>query len=143
MNKTLLRFAHALDGHLAGGAVPPSLYLKPNTAVTFTHCTVPAFEEFSFQLADATNTHALKRSVSEDPSIVEQMGNGSATGVYTFMGTNVGKTKVYLFVARTDNLAVGWAEVQVEIVAPAKDFVRTKAAYSDDSSSSSEKSSDK
>ncbi|KAK0718567.1 hypothetical protein B0T26DRAFT_803382 [Lasiosphaeria miniovina] len=118
----LLPFAESLDAHLLKFAVPPNQQFKPNTAVKTSSYKGPRGTEFSFQLAEATGTHAIKpaQPAAGDAAagrIVSPTRNGSATGEYRFLGQRIGKGKVQLIVARADNLAVGAAEVTVEITA--------------------------
>ena len=121
MNK-ILSMADALDKHLVAGAVSPSLYRTPDTTMDKTHLVVRGGEIFSFKLLNVANTLKLKPSIPEDGSIVSPQNNGSVEGVYTFGGKKIGKTKLCMYVARSDNLSVGWAEVEVEIVDPKADL---------------------
>ncbi|KAK0728883.1 hypothetical protein B0T26DRAFT_800522 [Lasiosphaeria miniovina] len=117
----LLGLAGALDSHLAKFAVPPATQLKPNTAVKAASWKGKRGAEFSFQLVDAKGTHVIK---SAEPvpgggaqELVSPMRNGTAAGEYPFIACREGKGKVYLVVAKADTLAVGVAEVTVEVVA--------------------------
>ena len=123
LDKLLLPLAGALDAHLLKGAVPSSAQLKPNTKLqTPSSYEGPRGAAFSFRLADAKGTHAIKPAEPTPGSygtrpvaVVTPTGNGTADGVYNFVGRQVGKAKVLLLVARADNLAVGAAEVSVSI----------------------------
>ncbi|KAK0717612.1 hypothetical protein B0T26DRAFT_872038 [Lasiosphaeria miniovina] len=117
-----LALAGALDTHLTKFAVPAAAQLKPNTAVKTSSWKGKRGAQFSFQLADAKGTHAVKpcEPVAGDRgarNLVSLIRNGSAEGEYTFLACQEGKGKVNLLVARADTLAVGVAEVTVEVVA--------------------------
>ena len=116
----MLRMADAIDKHLVAGAVPPSLYRTPDTTVDTTHRVVPRGQTFTFQFLNVADTHVLKPSIIEDASIIRSAHktNGSATGEFIFLAKKIGKTKLSLLLARPENLSVGWAEVEVEVVAP-------------------------
>jgi hypothetical protein len=130
LDKILLPLANALDAHLAKFAVAPVNQLKPKTAVQTASYKGPRGKEFSFRLADASGTHTTKLAepvvgatgptgggdVGDAAKIVIPMANGSADGVYTFLARRPGKGRLRLVVARADTLAVGAAEVGVEIV---------------------------
>ena len=120
----ILSMADALDKHLVAGAVSPSLYRMPDTTVDKAHRVVHGGEIFSFKLLNVANTLTLKPSIPENGFIVSSQSNGSAEGVYTFAGKKLGKTKLCMYVARSDNLSVGWAEVEVEIVAPKEELLK-------------------
>lgn len=89
--------------------------LKPNTAVTATTYKGAVGQAFSFQLVNAAGTHELKPAEVSNPRLVKPTCNGAVAGKYTFIGLKPGKTKVQVLTARADNLAVGVAEVDVEI----------------------------
>ncbi|KAL2024324.1 hypothetical protein VTK56DRAFT_8806 [Thermocarpiscus australiensis] len=122
LEKLLLPLAAALDAHLAKHAVAPAAQLRPNTAVKTASYRGPVGKAFSFQLVDAKGTHALKPAEpvvdggGGGGMVVLPLANGSPTGEYSFLGRRPGKGKVRLVVAREDTLAVGVAEVSVEIV---------------------------
>ncbi|KAK3336426.1 hypothetical protein B0T19DRAFT_480955 [Cercophora scortea] len=114
----MVAFATAIDKLLAANAVAASAQLKPNTAVVSPSYKGPWGQPFSFRLVSATGTHALKPAEVADGSVVIPTKNGTAQGEYAFIGAKVGTTTVKLVVARADTLAVGTAQVNVQIVAP-------------------------
>ncbi|KAK3375554.1 hypothetical protein B0T24DRAFT_664731 [Lasiosphaeria ovina] len=123
LDKILLPLAAAIDAHLAKFAVAPAAQLKPNTAVKAAAYKGPRGKEFTFALADAKGAHSFKPvepvvTPASDAAarIVVPAANGSAAGEYTFLARKVGKGTVKLIVARNDTLAVGAAEVSIEIV---------------------------
>lgn len=118
----VLALASALDTHLTKFAVPAAAQLKPNTTVKTSSWKGKRGAQFSFQLVDAKGTHAVKtcEPVAGDRgarNLVSLVRNGSAEGEYAFLACQEGKGKVNLLMARADTLAVGVAEVTVEVVA--------------------------
>ncbi|KAK0732939.1 hypothetical protein B0T26DRAFT_745041 [Lasiosphaeria miniovina] len=123
LDNILLPLAAAIDAHLAKFAVAPAAQLKPNTAVKAAAYKGPRGKEFTVALADPNGAHSFKpvepvvTSTSNAAArIVVPATNGSSAGAYTFLARKVGKGTVKLIVARSDTLAVGAAEVSIEIV---------------------------
>ncbi|KIW83556.1 hypothetical protein Z517_02801 [Fonsecaea pedrosoi CBS 271.37] len=114
----LLAFATKLDTHLEAHAVSPSKHEMPKTAVDRSSFNVDCGDSFSVKLCDASNTHESRWAEVQNPHLVLQTANKHPGTVreYSFCAINPGSTTLTLVVVRADNLAIGTARVQVEIV---------------------------
>ncbi|KAK5992014.1 hypothetical protein PT974_05410 [Cladobotryum mycophilum] len=107
-------FAIAMDNHIKHHAVLPLYQTKADTAVEQPSYTVPVGKDFTIKLANDSDTHTLKPSLTSDYKVVRPMGNGTVNG-YPFRSFSIGKTTVTLIVVHAHTLVVGAVEVDVEV----------------------------
>jgi hypothetical protein len=111
----LIRVAKTIDEHLAKSSVNSKDRVKPHIGPSIKPMHVEVGRAFTIKLREHNSLHEVKPSEIDDPSLVIQVANGSASGEYPFFAMKAGKTKIRLLAAHATLLTVAFQDVEVEI----------------------------
>jgi hypothetical protein len=111
----LIRVAKTIDEHLAKSSVNSKDQEKPHMGPPTEPMHVEVGRTFKIRLRGTHSLHEVKRSEIDDPSLVIQVANGSASGEYPFFAMKTGKTKIRLLAAHATLLTVAFQDVEVVI----------------------------